>query len=143
MPLPLHSRLSKHAVQAAAVPYRLKGRRLEIALITSSRSRHWGIPKGHIEPGEAAHESALREAHEEAGLLGKLDRGPLGYYRYQKDGTSLRVAVFLLRVTRVLPSWAEDDLRRRKWVPLESALELLRSPGLRAMLANLERRLSA
>lgn len=47
----------------------------------------WLMPKGHLEPGETLEEAALREAHEETGLLVKL--GPkLGEtaYSHSEDG---------------------------------------------------------
>ncbi len=129
--------------QAAAIPYRLRSKGLEIALITSLRSRRWVFPKGHIEPGEAGYESAVREAHEEAGLLGEVDPRPVGRYRYQKRGELHEVVVYLLRVTRELSSWTEDDVRNRKWMGLRSASSRLRRPDMRELLAGLRQRLSA
>ena len=40
---------------------------IEILLIQDSKNR-WTIPKGHIEPGETARQTAIREIGEEAGL---------------------------------------------------------------------------
>ena len=40
---------------------------IEILLIQDSKNR-WTIPKGHIEPGETAKQTAIREIGEEAGL---------------------------------------------------------------------------
>ena len=40
---------------------------IEILLIQDSKNR-WTIPKGHIEPGETAKQTALREIGEESGL---------------------------------------------------------------------------
>ena len=40
---------------------------IEILLIQDSKNR-WTIPKGHIEPGENAKQTAIREIGEEAGL---------------------------------------------------------------------------
>jgi ADP-ribose pyrophosphatase YjhB (NUDIX family) len=42
-------------------------RDIEILLIQDSKNR-WTIPKGHIEPGENAKQTAVREIGEEAGL---------------------------------------------------------------------------
>lgn len=42
-------------------------RDIEILLIQDSKNR-WTIPKGHIEPGESAKQTAIREIGEEAGL---------------------------------------------------------------------------
>ena len=43
------------------------GQDIEILLIQDSKNR-WTIPKGHIEPGETAKQTAIREIGEEAGL---------------------------------------------------------------------------
>ena len=37
------------------------------------------------------------------------------------------VDVYLMRVTSVLDEWEEDDLRRRRWLPVEDAAARLRS----------------
>ena len=52
--------------QAAALAIR-RGR---VCLITSRNGKRWVIPKGWIEPGQTAGETALQEAYEEAGLVG-------------------------------------------------------------------------
>ena len=44
------------------------GKDIEILLIQDSKNR-WTIPKGHIEPGENAKQTAIREIGEEAGLF--------------------------------------------------------------------------
>ncbi|MCL2467020.1 MAG: NUDIX domain-containing protein [Micrococcales bacterium] len=36
---------------------------------TNYRDGHWAVLAGHVEPGESVTEAALREAHEEAGVL--------------------------------------------------------------------------
>jgi 8-oxo-dGTP pyrophosphatase MutT (NUDIX family) len=129
--------------QAAAVPFRVRGRVVELALITSSGGGRWGIPKGYIERGERARESARREALEEAGLVGDLVGPRLGSFLYRKRGKRLSVAVYLLRVTRELPRWSEDDSRRRKWLRLDEALDRLHSPELRRLLGGLANRIPA
>ena len=44
------------------------GKDIDILLIQDSKGR-WTIPKGHIEPGETAKQTAIREIGEEAGLF--------------------------------------------------------------------------
>lgn len=120
--------------QAAALACRLRRRRVEVLLVTSSGGGHWVVPKGHVEPGERPWASAQREALEEAGLVGRAERSPLGRYRYTKRGLAREVEVFLLDVQEVLDRWRERRLRRRKWVELEAAVERLREPELKALL---------
>lgn len=141
--MPLSMRAERVPTQAAAVPFRVRGRVVEVALITSARGGRWGIPKGNIERGEGARQSALREALEEAGLVGDLVGPRLGSFSYEKRGRSRNVAVYLLRVTRELRRWSEDDLRRRKWVRLDKARARVHSPALRRLLESLSERIPA
>ena|SRR5688572_24410727 len=120
--------------QAAALPYRIRGRRLEVALVTKLQGRRWVVPKGNLERGEAAWACAQREAFEEAGLLGRVERHPIGRYRYTKRGLKREVDVYLLEVTEVLDRWVEAGLRRRKWVEADAAVERVREPGLKSLL---------
>ena len=59
--------------QFAALPYRRGSYGgLEILLITSRETQRWIVPKGWPSPGLAPHESAAREALEEAGIVGRI-----------------------------------------------------------------------
>ena len=48
--------------KAAVIPYRIRKRRVEIALVTSSRGKGWIVPKGRIDRGELSRDAAIREA---------------------------------------------------------------------------------
>jgi len=125
--------------QAAALPVR-SGR---ICLITSSNGKRWIIPKGLIEPGQTAGETALQEAWEEAGLVGALHPEPIGSYLYDKNGNTCHVTVFLMQVNEVVQEWPERELRQRSWLSVAGALERIEDPGLadilRATLVKRER----
>jgi 8-oxo-dGTP pyrophosphatase MutT (NUDIX family) len=131
---------SEHILQAAAIPYRWNDGRLEIAVITRRQGETWIVPKGHVEKGETPRQSALREANEEAGLLGRIGPRPLGSYRYKKGREPHFVVVFLLRVTKELRHWSEDDFRQREWLRVERAIERVRERGLRDILRDLRHR---
>ena len=49
--------------QACAIPYRLRGDRIEVCLVTSIKKGRWIFPKGVVEHDET---------HVEAALKGKL-----------------------------------------------------------------------
>jgi 8-oxo-dGTP pyrophosphatase MutT (NUDIX family) len=112
--------------QAAALPVR-NGK---VCLVTSSNGKRWVIPKGLIEPGQTAAETALQEAWEEAGLVGLLDQEPLGSFLYEKWCGTCHVVVFLMQVTDVAQSWPESQLRQRSWLSPVGALARIDDPGL-------------
>lgn len=47
-------------------------------LVIRDPYRKWGLPKGHLEVGEAPHEAAIREVEEETGLTGLILGPELG-----------------------------------------------------------------
>jgi len=112
--------------QAAALPIRGG----KICLITSSNGKRWVIPKGVIEPGQTAGEAALVEAWEEAGLVGTLDKEPIGSFLYEKWCGTCHVTVFLMHVTDAADEFPEESVRQRSWVSLAGALERLDDAGL-------------
>ena len=87
---------------------------VEILLIQDAKDR-WTIPKGHIEEGETAQETAIREIGEEAGIkeaeaicwLGKI------HFRYR------RVSTLVLMTTQIYLVKAlgdTDDIKKEDWM---------------------------
>ena len=124
--------------QAAVIPYRIRKRRLEVALVTTSNGHGWIVPKGSIDEGERARDAAIREAEEEAGLLGVVARKPLGRYVHGNADGRRRVEVYSMRVTDVLEHWLEDERRRRRWMRIPDAAACVREE-LHRFLFGLER----
>jgi phosphohistidine phosphatase len=119
----------RRLAQAAVVPFQVVDGAPRWCLITSLAGRRWGLPKGLVDPGETTSEAALREAHEEAGLCGRLIEPALGNYEYAKWGAVLEVEVYLMEVLDQLDQWPERAARRRRWVLAEEAIELLSREG--------------
>jgi 8-oxo-dGTP pyrophosphatase MutT (NUDIX family) len=87
-------------VQYAALPYRLRPRRsAEVMLVTSRDTQRWIIPKGWPHKGKAPHDSAAREAFEEAGVLGVVEKRSVGSFRYAPEKDQREVK-WLLRQRR-------------------------------------------
>ena len=128
--------------QASVVPYRWRKGELEICLITTVNKGRWVFPKGIIDPGETYVETGLKEAHEEAGLRGRVVGEPIGHYEYAKWGTTLNVTVVMMEVDATEDEWEEADVRQRQWLTVAEADETLDNAGLRDLLAEAVRRLS-
>lgn len=118
---------------------RTKNGQLRILLVGSRRNGRWGVPKGHVEPGEATGAAATREAFEEAGVSGVISHAVFGSFSYRKDNSPHRyhVAIYLLEVSSITRSFPEKSMRKRRWLSLESAVREVAQPGLRTLLAKL------
>ena len=131
----LRDRPSYYYTQSSVIPYRIKKGKPEILIISSSKKKHWVVPKGIKEPGLSAQESAAKEAMEEAGVLGKVGRKMLGSYVYDKWGATCTVEVYPMKVTKVISKkkWPERH-RGRKWVTPEEAAAKIRQQELAPMI---------
>ena len=128
--------------QSAVIPYRWRGDQLQVLLITSRRSGEWIVPKGQLEPDMTPHDSAAKEAREEAGVVGRVGTASLGAYSYEKWGGPCVVDVFELEVRQELSDWPEKGERSRKWVSAAAAPGLVKHDQLGGLIASLARRLS-
>ena len=101
-------------------------------ILISQHSGHkgWGFPKGHIEQGERAEETAVREVKEETGIDGEII-GPAGSVRYvyTQDGEKhfKTVTFFLMRArtTELKLSWEMQDAA---WLPIADVEKKLTFP---------------
>lgn len=107
------------------MPFRFLDDEPVFCLITTSDGRNWGVPKGMIDPGNTVIETALQEAHEEAGLHGTIVVPAVTSYSYKKWGTRLVVEVYLMEVTEMDDEWDEMHIRERRWCDGDTALELV------------------
>ena len=139
-------RKSRRQVQYAALPYRAKGKsELEIMLVTSRGTGRWIIPKGWPKRGIPAYDTAAKEAFEEAGVIGKVSKRPIGSYPYDKileegDKARCRVQVFALRVTRQHKRWPEKRQRQIIWYPPAEAVRVVGELRLRRIIRKFAKR---
>jgi 8-oxo-dGTP pyrophosphatase MutT (NUDIX family) len=127
--------------QSAALPWRrnLEGE-VEVLLITSRETRRWVIPKGWPIKGKGSAKSAAQEAFEEAGVVGKTCKGPIGSYGYDKRLKNgrlqhVRVAVFSLKVEVEHETYPELGQREKRWLPVAEAARQVDEPELMLLLA--------
>lgn len=125
---------SKVLQQSGVIPYRIIEGKLEILLITTRKRQGWVIPKGGLCKGMSPHDSAAKEAWEEAGVLGRVTTEKLGNYQYRKRGNIYRVNLFLLPVEEILEDWPEATARERKWLEVNQAAELVKENSLKRII---------
>lgn len=124
--------------QYAALPFRYLDS-LEVLLISSRETHRWVIPKGWPMKGRKPHAAAAREALQEAGVVGRIAKKPVGSYQYVKrlkNGAPLlcTVEVFPMMVARQRDRWREQDERTVRWFPAEEAAMAVEEPELQALI---------
>ena len=100
---------------AGGIVYRLnKKGKVEILLIQDAKDR-WTIPKGHIEEGEKAGETAGREIGEETGLKEMDVQGWLGkiHFRYRRQNSLILMTTQIYLVKALGDT---DDLTPEDWM---------------------------
>ena len=107
-------------------------------IVTSRRTKRWVLPKGGIDDGMTPPEAAAQEAFEEAGVIAKPQRDPIGSYSVAKIRPPLiwtvQVALYPMHVEQVLDDWKEIRQRDRKLVSIEEAAELIAEPEITALI---------
>lgn len=104
-----------------------KNNEVEILLIQDAKNR-WTIPKGHIEEGETAKQTAEREVGEETGLAEMEIQSWLGkiHFRYRRANSLVLMTteIFLIKgqgdTDKLKP---EDWMNGIKWMPATEALD--------------------
>jgi 8-oxo-dGTP pyrophosphatase MutT (NUDIX family) len=105
---------------------RMRGRWWFAAIEPAGRPGVLALPKGLIDPGEAADLTALREVSEEAGLTCSIDRRLTDVrYIYSRGGERIfKIVVFYLlryrsgRIGQIDPAM-RVEVAGARWLPLE------------------------
>lgn len=126
--------------QVAALCYRESKGEKEVLLVTTRGTGRWMLPKGWPMLGKSGAEAARIEAWEEAGVKSaKVGRRPVGEFDYLKhydDGLSepCSATVYPIKVAKVKDEFPEAGQRKRKWVTVSKAAEMVEEESLRALL---------
>jgi diadenosine hexaphosphate hydrolase (ATP-forming) len=124
---PSISEVVREPTSGGVVWRRNKRGAIEILLIQDAKDR-WTIPKGHIEPGETAKQTAEREIQEETGLqkmnmqnwLGKINFR----YRRQQSLVLMTTEIFLVEAKGDTDDLTPEEwMRGIKWFPASEAVD--------------------
>jgi 8-oxo-dGTP pyrophosphatase MutT (NUDIX family) len=114
---------------AGGIVFRHGEKGVEILLIQDAKDR-WTIPKGHIEEGETAQQTARREIGEEAGLSQVDILGWLGkiHFRYRRIDklVLMTTQIYLVRAkgdTNAIQK--EEWMNGIKWFTFQDALDAI------------------
>lgn len=125
--------------QMAALCHRRTGEDQQLLLVTSSEGR-WILPKGWPIKGKNGAETAAQEAWEEAGVKpADINADPVGWFpsaKRKSDGTEIpcETEVYAVEVASLAKTFPEMHKRKRRWVSVSTALNLVDEPGLRQVL---------
>jgi 8-oxo-dGTP pyrophosphatase MutT (NUDIX family) len=103
-----------------------------VLLVSSKKTGEWVLPKGHIDQGETAEETAVREVKEETGYIGKIISYLGETPRYTFNNENILVAYYLMSPTNDEPLPAEQ--RKKEWVEIERAIEMVKNGDLKNLL---------
>ena len=127
--------------QAGGIVFRRNGAGISILLVRAKRDPSaWIFPKGHIEPGETARTTAVRETREEAGVQGEA-LGEIGDpQEFEWAGRWYRVQYFLIQMTSESD---ETDGREKAWFSFDEALDRISFTSARDLLRQARTKIEA
>lgn len=140
----LPGRKRRGGIQYGVLPFAVGRKGVRVMLLTSRETRRWVIPKGWPMRNRKPRETAVQEAFEEAGLVGRiLGKRAIGRYGYMKVlGPEISVPcvvkVFLFEVDHQLDDWPEKDERETSWFSPRDAAGLVAESGLAKLLLNVD-----
>ncbi|WP_425908170.1 NUDIX hydrolase [Nitrobacter sp. TKz-YC02] len=124
--------------QFAALPFQLDNSELRVMLITTRRKRRWSVPKGSPMRKKKPHCTAAAEAYEEAGLVGIIEKRPVGNFKHRKGKgerkRTISVDVFPMKVNGQERWWPEKGEREAIWVSAKTAARLVSKAQLRRLI---------
>ena len=110
---------------AGGVVWREQDDRVEVVVVHRPRYDDWSLPKGKLDPGESWEDAALREVHEEVGLVCELDQElPTVFYTDHK-GRSKAVRWWAMEVVEDEGFEPNDEVDEVRWVSPGEAARLL------------------
>lgn len=125
--------------QSGVIPYRIKKKELQILLISTRSGNNWTIPKGIIEDSLEDSESAIKEAFEEAGLIGNIDETITWQFRFRKWGGICDVKLYPMIIDKELDEYPENEIREKKWLSVKDAIKRVKFEQVKDFILELEK----
>ncbi|MCX6810838.1 MAG: NUDIX domain-containing protein [Candidatus Berkelbacteria bacterium] len=120
--------------KAGAIVRKIENGEVYILLLHLIKHDFWSFPKGHIEEGESAEDTAKREILEETGLVINITK-PLGIAKYKDiDGNEVNLNLFLADIES--GELVEEEGHELVWLTVDEATEKLTYPELREFLSD-------
>jgi 8-oxo-dGTP pyrophosphatase MutT (NUDIX family) len=133
--------VAKAATHAGGIVFRRDPDAVRFLLVTAkNQTREWVLPKGHIEEGESAPETAAREVLEESGVKARVLE-LLGRLEFDGRRGWIRADFFLMEFTGDGPASTEG--RSRAWLTHAEADRALVFPDARHLVAKARRVIEA
>jgi 8-oxo-dGTP diphosphatase len=124
---------------AGGLVARVADGRVEVIVVHRPKHSDWSFPKGHLHPGEADVDAALREVEEETGIAAEALE-ELDEVRYSVDGVPKAVRYWVMRpIDDRSPFDPDDEVDEVCWAPLDQAAAMLTHAADRRLLSRLGR----
>jgi 8-oxo-dGTP pyrophosphatase MutT (NUDIX family) len=131
-------RRAERETSAGGVVFRREGDDVRFLLIRDSY-RNWGLPKGHLQPGEPPADAARREVVEETGLGDLILHGPIQvidwYFRFRGKTIHKYCHFFLFESKHGEPvPQAEEGITDASWHSLAGSVDTISYDNARSVL---------
>lgn len=114
-------------------------------VLVREKNGSYGLPKGHVEPGESLDQTALREVREETGVVATLHGSePVMVDEYPIAGGDVkRVSWFIARYVNQTPAADRTQVLGVLVLPIDAALRTLTYGSTREILRRVDIQLGA
>jgi 8-oxo-dGTP pyrophosphatase MutT (NUDIX family)/phosphohistidine phosphatase SixA len=99
----------------------------EVLLVHRPRYGDWSLPKGKVDAGEHVTEAAIREVHEETGLIVALRR-PLPLQTYKVEGVPKHVHYWRAILIDETPFTPNKEVDKIRWLAIDKAVARITRP---------------